>query len=624
MTSQVDIELDLDLDLDDEEVSEAVLTALLKRFGEWMEAGDRPGAEWPVAAMLRFKADYLDGRLGCWRCADLDEILTELFPRKVTADEAGVAEAVPTLRYFFSWMDQTGLLDPGSDAVADLQQTLDRIEPGLPALMLDESRYGLGKTVIAGMLADGLDLDDPDAVQAWVEATSRSLREPPASLSSLPPAALPNDEVLAELAAAAPALAHLQALLAWVGDGRRLTAAQRLPLREAKALGRALDDDALDGLAASAQRRARVTAAEFLFEWGLEAGVVAIDDDVAAPGPCAPAIAGDPLLAWHDVLVGLLHVGVATSDPRTLLVPTCVARLNLAGPALLVELHAHGPLPLADLADLANHGHDVDDDEESHRPSSSGVAARDDAPLCVRLLVGRLEQLHAVETAGGEVRLATLGRWFVRQLADRANLAMPAAPDLSDADPATLLAACEVGEAGTFDDDAATIEGWIASRGAAMAAEQLATLAVRTDDPAVRARAFAALGRVGPAAEPAVRRLEAEPACHAGASRWLAEHGLEEPTDLEEPAELDPAAAPDDLVAQLAGLLARSGSRRMVEQLTTAVPAGEQARVVEGLWRVEHSSVPAVLDAVAAHAPKPAAKAARTARFKRRSAAGAR
>lgn len=612
MASQVDVELNLDLE--DDEASQSVREALLERFGEWMEAGQRPGAEWPVAETLRFKADYLDGRLEHWRCDHLDVILTELFPRKVTADEGSVAAVVPTLRYFFAWMDEVGLLDPDGDTAAELHRTLDGIEPELPALMFDESRFGLAKTVTAGMLADGVDLDDPDAVQAWVDETNRDLTDRPASPPSLPPAALPHEDVLAEQAAAAPALAHLQALVDWVGDGRRLTAAERLPLRESKALGGVLDDDALEALVASPDPTARVTAAELLLEWGVAAGVVAIDDGVAVPGPRVAALADDPLVAWYDALFGLLSVGMATPDPQTLLVPRCVARLNLGAPLLLVELHAHGPLSLAELTDRAHE--DRDEDEEASPSSSPAITTLDEAPKCVGLFVERLEHLHAVDTTGGEVRLATLGRCFVSWLADHAELDMPSAPDLSDAEPATLLEVCAAWA--SDDDAAATIEGWIASRGAAMAAEQLAELAGRTEDPAVRARAFAALDRVGPVAEPAVRRLETDPACHAEASRWLAEHGLEEP------AALDPACAPADLVAQLARLLARGGARRMVEEFTASVPPAEQPGLVGELWRVELADVPAVLEAVAAHAPKPAAKAARTALFKLHSASGTR
>lgn len=169
------LDLELDVDVEDWEASESAQEALLEHFGEWMVAGKRAGAEWPVAETLRFKAEYLDGRLGSWRAADLEEILTFLFPRKVSADEANVALVVPTLRQFFTWMDEVGLLDEDSDPVSGLHDTLDAIQPELPTLMFDRSRYGLSKTVTTAMLAEGVDLDDHDQVQAWIRAFNARL-----------------------------------------------------------------------------------------------------------------------------------------------------------------------------------------------------------------------------------------------------------------------------------------------------------------------------------------------------------------------------------------------------------------------------------------------------------------
>lgn len=156
--------LELDLDSDSEEGGEATVAALLDAFGEWMVAGRRPGVEWAVAETLRFKAGYLDGRLGCWQRWDLEEILTELFPRKVTADVANVALVVPTLRAFFEWLEQAGLLDPAGDPLPALHAELDRIEPQLLVLMTDESRYGMAKSMCSSMLADGVDIQNEDAV----------------------------------------------------------------------------------------------------------------------------------------------------------------------------------------------------------------------------------------------------------------------------------------------------------------------------------------------------------------------------------------------------------------------------------------------------------------------------
>ena len=115
----------VDLDVgEDWEAAEAVQDALLDHFGEWMVAGERRGVGWAVAETLRFKVG-IDGHLGWWRRLDLAEILTELFPRAVSADEANIALVVPTLRDFLNWLELTGLLDPDSDPLWALHDELD-------------------------------------------------------------------------------------------------------------------------------------------------------------------------------------------------------------------------------------------------------------------------------------------------------------------------------------------------------------------------------------------------------------------------------------------------------------------------------------------------------------------
>jgi hypothetical protein len=186
------LDTDLGLDLDEDVDGEAVQEALLERFGEWMIAGERSGVEWAVAEMLRFKADYLDGRLGHWRRADLREILTEWFPRKVTADEAGVAMVAPTLRAFFTWLDEVGLLD--GDPSTALVSELGCIEAELPALMADRSRFGMAKTLVTAMLSDGVDLDDEEAIQEWTAAYNAALPGARLFRPMPPPMAAPEGE----------------------------------------------------------------------------------------------------------------------------------------------------------------------------------------------------------------------------------------------------------------------------------------------------------------------------------------------------------------------------------------------------------------------------------------------
>ncbi|MEX0658224.1 MAG: hypothetical protein WD080_03740 [Egibacteraceae bacterium] len=112
-----------------------------------------------------------------------------------------------------------------------------------------------------------------------------------------------------------------------------------------------------------------------------------------------------------------------------------------------------------------------------------------------------------------------------------------------------------------------------------------------------------------------MRRLHEHPACRAYAAMWLTEGGFEESRPLDA----------DDMVAVLMDnlglLLDGRGPQAMTEAFAAAIPADRQHAIVAELWRHEHPDVSLVLDALAAHAPKPVAKAAAKARFKHRTAA---
>lgn len=607
MAAQLDLGVALDLDREDPEGSEAVRHTLLDRFGEWMEAGRRPGVAWAVAEALRFKADYLDGRVGSWRASDLDEILTEWFPRKVCADEADVALVCPTLRAFFTWLDQAGLLAGDGDPLPALLDTLDRIEPGLAAAMADESRFAMGKSMIAAMLADGVDLDDDAAVQEWIAGFDRVAAAEPRPRLTLPPMAVPDDQTLVRLAAAAPATVRLATLVAWVGEGRRLTGAGNLGLRDARQLAGLLAPDVPAEVVAGLRSAAHLVPVELAFRWALAADFLEIDGSTVVPGEAADLLTTAPFDAWRQALIALLAMGV-TRVGMTGWVPFWAELLDEVAGVLLAGLHTHGPASPDDLADQAlaeiEDSFDLSDVTALQRATMAKAL-----PSSVRLLVDRLAQAGAVQVTDDQVELTALGRWFVRDLLRRGGLEVP---DLAEIDAAGLLTACT-----HWDEEVAAraLEGWVASHGPAAAAEALATVAAGTDEAQMRILAFSALALVGPAAEPAVRRLRDRPACGGYAAMWLVEHGFDESRSLD----ADDAAAV--LVDNLGLLLAVQGPQAMIEAFAGVQPADGQQALVAELWRHEHPDVPLILDALAAHAPKPVAKAAAKARFKHRTAA---
>jgi hypothetical protein len=610
MASQLhlDAPLDLDsLDVDDAEASESLREILLDRFGEWMVAGERPGVEWAVAEALRFKADFLDGRLGSWRAGDLAEILTEWFPRKVSADEANVALVCPTLRAFFTWLDEAELLDGDGDPLPVLLATLDRVEPGLVVAMADESMFGMAKSVTRAMLDDGVALDDEGAVREWIAGFNSRATVDPLPRPTLPPMAVPDDVTLTRLVADTPAMARLATLVDWVGDGRRLTRAGNLRLRDARQLVRLLGLGVRGEVLADLGSAAHLTSLELAFRWALAADFLETDGHTVVRGDAADLLTAAPLDAWRGAFVALLSLGVVSAG-MTGWVPFWVEPLDELAGMLLARLHTHGAASVDELAaDALAEITDTFDLSDVTEPQRGTMA--DAMPASVGLLVDRLAQAGAVEVAEGRVDSAPLGRWFLRQLLRARGVEVP---DVAATDAAGLLAACVDWDGAMVG---AAVEQWVAGQRPESAAEQLAAAAVGSDDARVRVLAFAALELIGAPAEPAVRGLRAHPDCWGFAAVWLTDNGFDERRPL------NPCDGMGALVGRLGVLLAGDGPNRMVEELAAALPPDDQHAVVAELWRHDDPAVPLILDALAAHAPKPVAKAAAKARFKQRSAA---
>jgi hypothetical protein len=80
--------------------------------------------------------------------------------------------AVENLREFLRFLDATDRFHPASAKAPALLRELDRLAPKFPAAMADASRYRLAKRVLTAALAEGVNLDDTAAVDAWARELS--------------------------------------------------------------------------------------------------------------------------------------------------------------------------------------------------------------------------------------------------------------------------------------------------------------------------------------------------------------------------------------------------------------------------------------------------------------------
>ena len=223
-------------------------------------------------------------------------------------------------------------------------------------------------------------------------------------------------------------------------------------------------------------------------------------------------------------------------------------------------------------------------------------------------LIGRRRQ-------GGCVELTAAGMAATQRLVTVAGYQARTAGRFSAATAAELLVGTDLDD---FTVLWGEIEAWRRRLEPAEAARQLADAVRELGDPALRNLALAIMGDLDPAiAGPEVRRLAAEPAARGIALCWLVDHGLEDPQALFDPEDV---AWFVDVLAQR---LVTAGPEGLCDTLALAGGHDRQIRVIGQIWRSPSMATDMVLAAVGElHPTKIVAKAARKARFQRRSWAG--
>jgi len=159
---------------------EAARSELKERFAAWCsDTGTDVDLDAPEAP-IHYKWGFLDRRLTCWKRNDLAEIYLELYPAKVMVDEEGLADVMAQAKAFLTFLAETDLLDADSEPIDLLLGHLDLIEPHFRRNMADTSRFSFGKRLWTTAAAEGVRIDDPKAVEAFManfNARPRAERE---------------------------------------------------------------------------------------------------------------------------------------------------------------------------------------------------------------------------------------------------------------------------------------------------------------------------------------------------------------------------------------------------------------------------------------------------------------
>lgn len=542
----------------------------------------------------------------------LRELLLKVFPESVVAGREDVPTVLEVLRRIVAYLGETGAVT--ADAAAGLEAEIDRTAPEFEALVssVDSEERQAAAEVIGGLMqADGVSLDDQEAVEAWISEfealpederyarTEGYLRQMEELV--VPPVQLAPEPELAEAARRSSLTQAVVALAEWTGE-RDLTEHDTLTEGDAEAASAAL------GLESPRRHGQMEDSGELERLWwaAVEAEVITAEEGKAGPGPALERLRSDDdatlLGAWLSLFDALVVPGHDYADG---LDAVELVQNEMTGVLIHLYEQSEPTEPEALLGALLEHV------EESYDLSDADgmLSLVSDA---FHLELSALENWGIVQKVGEGRALTPLGVWSVRELLMADGFTAPVIGELAGARASELIAGLT-----WYGPEAADleIEGWLAAHDPKDAAADLLDV-MRTGGPGARNLAAAVLHRIGPEAAGVVRAAQEHPLVSPYAALWLNATG--DPSGRE-------LAREEYLwvfVDTVAGMMETAGPEEAVQAALLDAPQGaDMEKMVEELWRTEHPRVADVLEALGAHHPdKATAKAARTAAYKARSA----
>jgi hypothetical protein len=160
--------------------------ALMDQFAASPEgqAITRTGTElgW-AGAMIHYAINYPGVTPPTMTPSHLEEVIYDLFPRKVLAERGDGAEIIQELRAFWRFLQRVYQLPQANQMLALLTPHASR---RLEREMQEPTNFGMAKSFVLMGKEAGFDMESPEGMQAWVEAYNATLAPTMAAASRRP------------------------------------------------------------------------------------------------------------------------------------------------------------------------------------------------------------------------------------------------------------------------------------------------------------------------------------------------------------------------------------------------------------------------------------------------------
>jgi hypothetical protein len=130
-----------------------------------------PGKSSWIEPLLHYTFSYDLPALPHMSAWDIRHLLTKIFPEKVSVSQDEAPEIIPEMIAFWQFIDSEFEQPETKQILKYLRET----ENKYPEIIMDQSKFGIAKTVVMDMLEEGVDLLDEKAVTAFIKRYNRNL-----------------------------------------------------------------------------------------------------------------------------------------------------------------------------------------------------------------------------------------------------------------------------------------------------------------------------------------------------------------------------------------------------------------------------------------------------------------
>ncbi len=163
-----------------EEALEDYQDSVLKEFALSSEGKERiktdPEMGFWIVQLIYYGFGYIGVTLPQMDERDINEIITDLFPRKISLSTPEDADdAIPELLAFWQFLRKEYKLS-NADTIIDF---LTRVEPKFSGIMNDSSKFGMAKSFMTMGQKAGFDMTDQNQMNEFMQIYNENIMEAP-------------------------------------------------------------------------------------------------------------------------------------------------------------------------------------------------------------------------------------------------------------------------------------------------------------------------------------------------------------------------------------------------------------------------------------------------------------